>query len=127
VTGVSSGACADGYAPSRFVAVSGVGDIAFGIEETADGDSRVFALRGELDLETAPALRQRLHRAIEEGHTDLVVDLSGLTFLDSTGISVLVDALKHVRRLDGTLVLRSPATRTRRVLEIAGLVEIFGL
>jgi len=107
--------------------VSGVDDVVFAIEETADSDACVFGLRGELDLQTAPLLRQRLLSALEDGHIHLVIELSGLTFMDSTGISVLVDALKHARRLGGDLVLRSPAAGTLRVLEIAGLVEIFGL
>ncbi len=104
-----------------------VGDTTFGIEETTENDKRVFSLRGELDLETAPVLRHRLHAAVDDGFTDLIVDLAALSFMDSTGISVLVDALKSLRRHDGWLVLRAPSSRTRRVLEIAGLLEVFGL
>jgi anti-sigma B factor antagonist len=107
--------------------VSGVEDVVFAIEESTDGDAHVFSLRGELDLQTAPALRQRLHGALEDGPIHLVLELSALTFMDSTGISVLVDALKHARRLGGDLILRSPSARTLRVLQVAGLVEIFGL
>ncbi len=99
----------------------------FEIEETDEGTTRVVAVRGELDLHTAPRLRARLHDAIGAGHTDLVVDLPDLSFIDSTGISVLVDAMKQAGRHDGRLVLRAPTPWTRRVLEIAGLLELFGL
>jgi anti-sigma B factor antagonist len=87
----------------------------------------VVAVAGELDLETAPLLRQRLHDLIESGHVALTVDLAQLSFLDSTGISVLVEALKLAGRRDGRLVLRAPAPSIRRVLEITGLIELFGL
>jgi anti-sigma B factor antagonist len=97
------------------------------IAEDTEGPRRVLRVVGELDLATAPVLRHRLHEAIEAGHTDVVVDLPRLTFMDSTGISVLVDALKQVHRLKGRLVLRNPTEGIRRVLEIAGLLSIFGL
>ncbi|MHB8507001.1 MAG: STAS domain-containing protein, partial [Acidimicrobiales bacterium] len=83
--------------------------------------------RGELALETAPALRHRLHDALAEGTTQLVIDLGGLTFIDSTGITVLVDSLKQAQRLGGSMVLRHPTPATRRVLEITGLLGLFGL
>jgi anti-sigma B factor antagonist len=107
--------------------VTSVEDTSFGIEEATEGDARVFRLSGDLDMETAPTLNERLHEAIGDGQTHFIVDVSGLTFIDSTGISVLLHSLKDVERLDGRLVLRSPTERTLRVLEIVGLRELFGL
>jgi anti-sigma B factor antagonist len=103
------------------------GNVVFDIEESGAGESRVLTVRGELDLETSPALRQHLHRAIDSGQREVTVDVSGLTFLDSTAISVLVDGQKQLRRIDGRLILRDPTSRTRRILEIAGLLEFFEL
>jgi anti-sigma B factor antagonist len=107
--------------------VTSVEDGAFDIDEAADGEEWVFRLSGDLDIQTAPALDERLHRAMDDGRTSLVVDVSGLTFIDSTGIGVLLHSLKDVQRLDGQLVLRAPTERTLRVLEIIGLRELFGL
>jgi anti-sigma B factor antagonist len=107
--------------------VTSLQDGAFGIDEATDGDSLVFRLSGDLDMEAAPSLNERLHRAIDDGQTNLVVDVSGLTFIDSTGIGVLLHSLKDAQRVDGRLVLRSPTERTLRVLEIIGLRELFGL
>jgi len=107
--------------------VTSVEDGAFSIEEAADGEARIFCLKGDLDLASAPMVHDRLHSAIEEGHTRVVVDMAGVTFMDSTGISVLLHSLKDLQRLGGGLVLRSPTDRTLRVLEIIGLREVFGL
>jgi anti-anti-sigma factor len=99
----------------------------FETEESDEDGALVLTVRGELDLETAPTLRERLRAAIAKGRTQLIVDVAGLAFIDSTGISVLVDAMKQARRQDGSLVLRDPTPGTRRVLEIAGLLGLFGL
>ncbi len=98
----------------------------FAAERDAGRDG-VVALRGELDLASAPVLRQCLAEVIDSGQTDVVVDLSGLTFLDSTGISVLVAAHQQLRRREGRLVVADPAPQARRVLEISGLLAVFGV
>jgi anti-anti-sigma factor len=107
--------------------VTSVDGGALNIEEAAEGEARIFRLNGDLDMATAPMLDDRLHRAMEGGDTRFVVDVAGVTFMDSTGISVLLHSLKDVQRLGGGLVLRSPTARTLRVLEIIGLRELFGL
>ncbi|HEY8584974.1 MAG TPA: STAS domain-containing protein [Capillimicrobium sp.] len=95
----------------------------FEIHVEDDGDLLVLAPRGELDLLTVP----RVHEAIERhctGRSALVVDLSGLSFMDSTGIRLLV-AL-HNRR-DGTNVaFVAPSGPAALPLEVAGLREVFG-
>jgi len=87
-------------------------------------DARVsLALRGELDLETAPQFREHLDDAEEDAMT-LVVDLRNLTFLDSCGIGELVGAHQRARR-DGRrlVVVRNEGTRIHRVLRVAELDE----
>lgn len=82
-------------------------------------------LLGELDMSTAPQLREELLGLIAGGATMVTVDLSELAFVDSTGLSVLITGLKRLRQQGGDMTLRSPTPGTRRVLEITGLTEVF--
>ncbi len=82
-------------------------------------------LLGELDMSTAPQLREQLLRVVSDGATLVTVDLSELAFVDSTGLSVLITGLKRLREKGGDMALRSPSPGTRRVLEITGLTEVF--
>lgn len=84
-------------------------------------------LLGELDMSTAPRLREELLRLASDGATQVTVDLSGLAFVDSTGLSVLITGLKRLREAGGDMALRSPQPSTRRVLEITGLTEVFAI
>ena len=84
-------------------------------------------LLGELDMSTAPQLREELLRLASDGATLVTVDLSELAFVDSTGLSVLITALKRLRQQGGEMALRSPTPGTRRVLEITGLTEVFSI
>ncbi len=84
-------------------------------------------LHGELDMSTAPRLREELLRLSSDGATEVTVDLSELQFVDSTGLSVLITGLKRLRERGGDMALRSPNPGTRRVLEITGLTEVFSI
>ena len=84
-------------------------------------------LLGELDMSTAPQLRDQLVRLASDGAGVVTLDLSDLAFIDSTGLSVLITALKHLRQQGGDLALRSPTPGTRKVLEITGLTEVFSI
>jgi anti-sigma B factor antagonist len=89
-----------------------------------DGETLVRAA-GELDVNTAPELREQLARLIAEDTRRIVVDLSDVSFVDSTALSVLVSALKRLRQADGDLELASPNPSVRRVFEITGLTRLF--
>ena len=85
-----------------------------------------FALcraRGDLDAFTAPALRQALARSAAL-RTNVVVDLSRVTGIDSSGLGVLVDAIHRVCDRGGSLVLCSPTSNVRRVLELVGVPRV---
>jgi anti-sigma B factor antagonist len=102
----------------------------FGLQDEAvDERTHVVAPCGEVDALTAPQLGRRLLGLAEDGKTRVVVDLSNVTFLDSTGIGVLVNALRHLRMRKGALVLVCPTERILRPFQITGLVghlRIFG-
>jgi len=97
------------------------------IDEVADGDEAVLTVAGELDLDSAPRLRRRLQETMAAGRVHMVVDLAALSFIDSTGISVLVEVHKDACRRGGGLVVRSPSPAVRRLLEVTGLLAMFGL
>ena len=86
-------------------------------------ESVIVVLNGDLDLATAPKLRQELADLADCDAIDLVIDLANLEFIDSSGISVLVEALEHMRSRGGTLVVRNPNPMARKIFEITGLTE----
>jgi anti-sigma B factor antagonist len=92
--------------------------------EDLDGPGEGWTLArvgGELDVATAPRLREQLLAAIAEGGPRLVVDLGDVDFLDSTGLGVIVGVLKRARTLGGDLRLVCPSPAIRRVFEITAL------
>ncbi|MBK8868406.1 MAG: STAS domain-containing protein [Dermatophilaceae bacterium] len=80
---------------------------------------------GEVDVSTAPSLRRHLDDLIQRGYRDLVVDLTEVDFLDSTGLGVLVGRLKLLRAQGGQLRLAGVRDRVRKVLLITGLDRVF--
>jgi anti-sigma B factor antagonist len=85
----------------------------------------VLSVQGEIDVATAPQLRERLVEAIGAGHTHVVLDLSEVGFLDSTGLGVIVGCLKRARANDGEIVLVTEQRSILKVLEITGLNSVF--
>jgi len=92
-----------------------------------EGRWSVLTVAGELDVVGAPELRQHVMRAVSGGLHHIVLDLSGVDFIDSFGLGVLVGALKRVRLLDGELQLVVTEPRVRRVLELCDLDRVFTL
>ncbi len=80
---------------------------------------------GEIDIQSSPILDEQVRSVLGEGATSIVIDLAGVTFLDSTGLSVLVAALKRCQSVGGTVRLMSLRPNVRRVLEITGLTDAF--
>jgi anti-sigma B factor antagonist len=94
-------------------------------EQNIDSDRHVVAVRGEIDLFTAPELKSTVVSAIEAGRTRIVVDLSETTFLDSTALGVLIGALKRLRSRDGVMTLVNTDPNIAKTFEITGLDQIF--
>jgi anti-sigma B factor antagonist len=93
------------------------------IERTATG----LALRGELDAATAPDVEIALREALLETEGRFVLDLSGLEFMDSGGINALLQARALLGREERALAVVCPPGPARRVLEIAGVTDLFML
>lgn len=87
----------------------------------------VIAVGGEIDVYTAPKLRDKITELVGEGHYDLVVDLESVEFLDSTGLGVLVGGLKKVRAHDGSLRLVCTQDRLLKIFRITGLAKVFDI
>ena len=84
----------------------------------------VLAPTGELDLASAPRLRQEALQAAMAGDRNLVVDLAGVDFVDSLGAGTLVAVRKRLRALGGELRLARPEPQVSRVLALAGVDRI---
>ncbi|MDQ3762910.1 MAG: STAS domain-containing protein [Actinomycetota bacterium] len=78
-------------------------------------------LRGELDSNTAPGLERLLNQLCRNGHRQITLDLSELTFLSAAGLTVFLQADQVLRATGGRLVLTHPTRMTRRILAITGL------
>jgi anti-sigma B factor antagonist len=94
-------------------------------DQALDERTHVIALVGQVDLYSAPEFKQRTAEVIEQGKSRIVVDLSRVSFMDSTGLSVLVGALKRLRLVGGALAVVSANEDTLRLFEITGLNASF--
>jgi anti-sigma B factor antagonist len=102
-------------------------DLDFELTERSLGsDAHVIAVRGELDLFTAPELRALINDLIDQGKTGLVIDLAATSFIDSSGLASLVGALKRVAGAGGRLVLvdAGNGSRLARTLTLTGLDRV---
>ncbi|MGB8966936.1 MAG: STAS domain-containing protein [Candidatus Cybelea sp.] len=91
------------------------------------GETLVFKLRGSLDLATAPMVRAALSEATQEGSHELIVDLTQLEFLDSTGLGVLIGAHRRAAEGHGSFRLIVSDGPIARLLNISGLVGVFSV
>jgi len=87
----------------------------------------VVSVHGEIDAYTSPQLRSKLREVIDRGSLDLLIDLEGVGFMDSTGLGVLIGALKRLRERDGRVALVVTRPPLLRILRITGLDQVFTL
>lgn len=93
------------------------------LDESDSGPAHVVAARGEIHLSTAPQLAERLAAAVDAGHIHIVVDLSDVEFIDSTGLSVLLNLLRRLDPLQGRMVIACTNPTVLRLFEITRLEE----
>jgi anti-sigma B factor antagonist len=87
----------------------------------------VVDVEGEIDIYTAPRLRELLIDLVSKNNYQLIVNLDKVEFLDSNGLGVLVGGLKRVRAHDGSLDLVCTQERILKILRITGLTKVFGI
>ena len=95
------------------------------LDTRPEGDKTVVSVAGEIDVYTAPKLREQIVQLVEDGRYHLVVDMEQVEFLDSTGLGVLVGGLKRVRAHDGSLLLVCTQERILKFCRITGLTKVF--
>jgi len=111
--------------PDRDTAVSAA---SFASEPGPEPGTWVLRASGEIDVATSPELRRALHHLVDR-HGSIVVDLRDVSFIDSSGLGVLVGTLKRLRERDpqGTLVLEGLQDPVRKVFDITGLTDLFAV
>jgi anti-sigma B factor antagonist len=87
----------------------------------------VIDVGGEIDIYTAPRLRELLIDLVSKDNYQLVVNMDKVEFVDSTGLGVLVGGLKRVRAHDGSLDLVCTQERILKIFRITGLTKVFGI
>ncbi|CAN5198040.1 anti-sigma factor antagonist BldG [soil metagenome] len=97
------------------------------LSSRAEGDYEIIEVGGEIDVYTAPKLREAIVGAVDSGKVSLIVDVERVDFLDSTGLGVLVGALKRVRGEGGSLDIVCTHERLLKIFQITGLDKVFGL
>jgi anti-sigma B factor antagonist len=94
-------------------------------EEDVDSETRILTVTGEIHVSTAPEFSERLNAAIAGGRTRLVLDFTGVEFIDSTGLSVLLNGLRRLTRRRGALSLVCTNPTVLRLFEITRLDSTF--
>ena len=94
---------------------------------TAGADCAVLRIAGDVDVYTAPQLRERVVTLLAGGIRHIVADLRDVDFLDSTGLGALVGSLKRLREKDGSLKLVTGGDKILLVFRLTGLVRVFAL
>ncbi len=97
------------------------------LENGASGDAVVVAVAGELDALSAPQLDEHLTEVLAESPSLVVMDLTEVDFLDSTGLGVLIKALTHLRETGGELAVVATSPRILKVLTITGMDQIMSV
>jgi anti-sigma B factor antagonist len=96
--------------------------------ETRHEDGRtIIEVGGEIDVYTAPKLRDKITELVGNGEYNLVIDMEKVDFLDSTGLGVLVGGLKKVRAHDGSMRLICNQERLLKIFRITGLAKVFAI
>jgi anti-sigma B factor antagonist len=92
------------------------------LESRESDDGALVVVRGEVDMATAPQLRDTLLALVDGGASRIALDCRGLDFLDSSGIGVLIAVRKRLGD-GGSLTLEAPPAHVRKVLELTGVSE----
>ncbi len=95
------------------------------LETRQENDHIIIEVSGEIDVYTAPKLRDTITELVAAGNYDLVIDMEQVEFLDSTGLGVLVGGLKKVRAHEGSLQLICNQDRLLKIFRITGLAKVF--
>jgi anti-sigma B factor antagonist len=99
-------------------------DIKVNSRPISDG-AHAVEVQGEIDVYTSPRVKETINELIDQGRYNLVINLEGVRYIDSTGLGVLIGALKKVREHDGRILLICTNPQIKKIFNITGLVKIF--
>ena len=100
----------------------------FSLEFGRDHEAVVVKVSGEVDLASTPAIRDALDELIvNQGNLSLRIDLAEVTFMDSTGLNLLVGTLKVLRDRGGSMTIANPTATIRRLFDLTGLSTVFSI
>lgn len=102
-------------------------ELSVDIKTEHNGEAIIFRLRGALDIATSPSVRAALVDAADKGRHEIIVDLTGLTFLDSTGLGALIGAHRRAAEHSGRVRLIVKDGPIARLLNITGLMRVFAV
>jgi anti-sigma B factor antagonist len=97
------------------------------LETRHEDGHTIIEVGGEIDVYTAPRLRDKITELVGDGNYHLVIDMEKVDFLDSTGLGVLVGGLKKVRSHDGSMRLICTQERLLKIFRITGLAKVFAI
>lgn len=97
------------------------------LSTTTAGARTVVTVSGEIDMYTAPQLREYLTEILGNGVTDLAVDVNGVDFCDSTGLGVFIGTLRRLREVGGSLVIVCAREQMLKIFQLTGLHKVFDI
>ena len=97
------------------------------IEDRQEGDVTIVTFKGELDAANLGEVKEQVEQLIHKGHSNLVFNLAGLTFVNSSGLGYLIQAHKHAREQDGEVVLSQPSNFVQITIKTLGIDQIFAI
>lgn len=104
-----------------------MGAVELDVDVAESDGSTIVSLRGEVDVYTAPGLKDRLRSVAAEPGRHIVIDLARVGFLDSTGLGALVGGLEQARESGSTMVLACTQERILKLFDITGLADVFDI
>ena len=90
-----------------------------------DNQLSVITIEGEIDIYSAPDFKEKLYTIIGEGNRDVVLECSNLSYIDSTGLGILVGVLKRIKEQNHNIVIKNPRNTIRKLFKITGLDKVF--
>lgn len=99
----------------------------FMLKEKTIDDKLLLQVEGEIDIYTCTELKDRIYSFLDKGIKELTVDLSKVTYIDSTGLGVFIGVLRNLKEIGGSLKLLKPTPRVGKVLKITGLDRVFDI
>lgn len=97
------------------------------LSTTTTGARTVVTVRGEIDMYTAPQLREYLTELLGDGVTDLAIDVNGVDFCDSTGLGVFIGTLRRLREVGGSMVIVCAREQMLKIFQLTGLHKVFDI